>query len=365
MANQTLIMAAFVAALAGGCASSTTEALKAEKPPRLEPTLSGEPPIVIGHRGASGYLPEHTLAAYERAIDMGADFIEPDLVSTKDGVLIARHENEISGTTDVATVFPDRKGVKTIDGKKVEGWFSEDFTHAEIQKLRARERLDFRPQFNNGRYPVPKFADILKLVRQQEKKLGRKIGLYIETKHPSYFRAIGLPLEEKLLLELKKAGFRAGKDPLFIQSFEVGNLRWLRARTGFPLVQLLGDPDRIPPDLRDTPGAPTYGRMAEAAGLAEIARYARGVGPEKAYIVPVSLFGGLGEPTDFVRRAHHAGLVVHPYTFRADPIYLAGDYEGDPHAEYRLFYALGVDGVFSDFPDQAVETRTRLFPARK
>jgi glycerophosphoryl diester phosphodiesterase len=306
-------------------------------------------PIVIAHRGASGYRPEHTLASYELAIEMGADFIEPDLVSTKDHVLIARHENEISETTDVADRpgFADRKTAKRIDGREVAGWFTEDFTLAEIKTLRAKERLPFRNQEFNGRFEVPTFAEVLDLARR------RGVGVYPETKHPTYFRELGLALEEPLLEILEAAGYRGREAPVYIQSFEVGNLKELRQRTDLPLIQLLeaqGHP-------WDDPRA--YADLAAPAGLAEIAAYADGIGPDKRMIVPAGPEGRLLEPTSLVADAHRAGLQVHPWTFRSDGSFLAPEYGGDPGREYDQFFSLGVDGLFSDFSDAAVRARER------
>jgi glycerophosphoryl diester phosphodiesterase len=320
-------------------------------------------PIVIAHRGASGHRPEHTLAAYELAIEMGADFIEPDLVATKEGVLVARHENEISETTDVAvhSEFADRRKTKRIDGVEVTGWFTEDFTLAEIKALRARERLEFRDQGYNGRFEVPTFAEVLELVRRKSAETGRRIGVYPETKHPTYFRSLGLPLEEPLLAELERAGYRGRSAPVYIQSFEVGNLKALRTRTDLPLIQLLDEKGR-PYDLGLAGDGRAYQDLAAPAGLAEIAAYADGVGPHKRLVVPAGPDGRLQDPTSLVEQAHRAGLLVHPWTFRSEGRFLAPDYGGDPEREYNRFFSLGVDGVFTDFPDAAVQARDRREP---
>jgi glycerophosphoryl diester phosphodiesterase len=312
-------------------------------------------PIVIAHRGASGYRPEHTLASYELAIGMGADFIEPDLVATKDGVLIARHENEISETTDVAAhpEFADRRTVKRIDGREVAGWFTEDFTLAEIKTLRARERLPFRDPSFDGRFEVPAFAEVLALARRKSAETGRTIGVYPETKHPSYFRSLGIPLEEPLLAELRDAGL-----PVYIQSFEVRNLQELRKVTDLPLIQLLETAGQ-PWDFAAAGDARMYQDLAAPAGLAEIATYADGIGPDKRMIVPADPGGRLLPPTSLVDDAHRAGLLVHPWTFRSDGTFLAAEYGGDPAREYEQFFALGVDGLFSDFSDTAVGARER------
>src|SRR6185436_17564939 len=227
-------------------------------------------PLIIGHRGASGHRPEHTLAGYRLAAEMGADYIEPDLVSTKDGVLIARHENEIGGTTDAAARFPDRKATKTIDGQAVTGWFTEDFTLAEIKTLRAKERLAFRSHEYDGRFQVPTFDEVIELAQQLGRELGRPVGVYPETKHPTYFRAIGLPLEESLVASLAAHGWNRRDAPVFIQSFETGNLHELRQKTPVRLVQL---------------GASAA--MFDDAGLKAIASYADGIGVEKSLVVAI------------------------------------------------------------------------------
>ena len=335
-------------------------ALLAGRGEPAEGPLSGGFPIVIGHRGAPGYLPEHTLESYTLAIEQGADYIEPDLVSTKDGVLIARHENEISGTTDVADKFPERRSSRVIDGSRKEGWFTEDFTLQEIKTLRARERLDFRDQSHNGRYTIPTFAEIIALAKRMGRNKGRVIGLYPETKHPSYFRSIGLPLEEPLVALLSRHGYTDARSPVFIQSFEVGNLKRLRRMTRLRLVQLIGGARRRPYDFTLAGDPRTYGDLITPAGLDEIATYAQGIGPWKGLIIPMRKDKTLRAPTRLVDDAHAAGLLVHPYTFRSEPRYLAKDYGGDPIAEYRRFFRLGVDGVFSDFPGTALQARAAV-----
>jgi glycerophosphoryl diester phosphodiesterase len=293
-------------------------------------------PLIIAHRGASGHRPEHTLEAYRLGAEMGADFVEPDLVSTKDGVLIARHENEIGGTTDVADKFPDRKRTKTIDGQAITGWFTEDLTLAEIKTLRARERLAFRSHAYDGQFQIATFDEVIELAQQLGKKLGRPVGVYPETKHPTYFRSIHLPLEEKLLASLQKHGWNSRDAPVFIQSFEQENLRALRGQTQVRLIQLV-----------------SAATMVEGDGLKNIAAYADGIGPEKRLVVPVNADGSLGTPTDLVARAHAAGLLVHIWTIRVDKEFLPSGYQGKPDAEFEQFRQLGVDGVFTDFPDVA------------
>ena len=323
-------------------------------------------PIVIAHRGASGYRPEHTLEAYQLAIEMGADYIEPDLVATRDGHLVARHEPDISQTTDVAsrTEFADRKRTVVIDGVETTGWFTVDFTLAELRNLRAvQPRADRSKEFD-GRFLVPTLDEIIALAQSESKVRGRTIGIYPETKHPSWHCALGLSLEEPLLSALESAGWNHRDAPVFIQSFEAGNLQWLRGRTRVKLIQLMGgvgsnaDGSVILPTPFAQPGCTTYPigelptNFASAATFEAIATYADGIGPWKRFLIGES--SGLATPaTDFVKLAHAAGLLVHPWTFRNEQIHLLADYAGDPLAEYRAFIELGVDGIFSDFPDTA------------
>ena len=310
-------------------------------------------PIVIAHRGASALRPEHTLASYREAIRAGADFIEPDLVSTKDHVLVARHENEISGTTDVAAhpEFAARKASKIIDGETMTGWFTEDFTLAELRTLRARERLpQLRPANAafDGQEQIPTLAEIVALAKTS------RVGIYPETKHPTYFRKLGLPLEPPLLAALKGAGWTRATSPVFIQSFEAGNLKALRSQTRVRLIQLIGD--GVSGD------GVAYADMVTPAGLKAVAAYADGIGPAKDRIIPRDITGKLGSPTTLVADAHAVGLKLHPYTFRPENFFLPTDLRrgGDPAAhgdlagEYRIFLAAGIDGVFADDPASAV-----------
>jgi glycerophosphoryl diester phosphodiesterase len=307
------------------------------------------PPIVIAHRGASGERPEHTLAAYELGARQGADYIEPDLVSTRDGELVARHENEISGTTDVASrpEFAHRRATKTIDGKELTGWFTEDFTLAELKTLRAKERIpELRPANTeyDGRLEIPTFQEVIDLAQRLS------VGIYPETKHPTYHRSIGLPVEPGLVAALRRNGLDGTGAKVFVQSFEAGNLRTLRAELSVPLVQLL---------------PLSAAALATPDGLRAIAEYADAVGPAKAHIVPRDEAGASLAPTRFVEDAHRANLQVHPYTFRRENSFLpaelrAGDdpaAPGDLEAELRQFFSLGVDGVFADFPEAAVLAR--------
>jgi glycerophosphoryl diester phosphodiesterase len=303
-------------------------------------SVMAEPPkpIIIAHRGASGHRPEHTLEGYRLAAEMGADFIEPDLVSTKDGVLIARHENEIGGTTDVEKKFPSRRTTKTIDGQSLSGWFTEDFTLAEIKTLRAKERLAFRSHAYDGQFAIPTFDEVIELAQRLGRELNRPIGVYPETKHPTYFRGIGLPLEEKLIASLAKHGWNSKEAPVFIQSFEPESLRVLRGKTSVRLIQLTSDAS-----------------MVDEAGLKKIAGYADGIGPEKRMVVPVAADGSVGAATDLVQRAHAAGLLVHIWTIRVDKEFLPAGYHGRGEAEFEKFRDAGVDGLFSDFPDVAAK----------
>ena len=298
------------------------------------------PLFVIAHRGASGYRPEHTLEAYSLAIRMGADAIEPDLVMTRDAVLIARHENEIGDTTDVAERFPGRRTTKTVDGQPATGWFAEDFTLAEIRTLRARERLSFRSHEYDGRFGVPTFDEVLDLAAAAARETGRPIAVYPETKHPTYFRRLGLPLEDALLERLNARGLVDRDAPVLIQSFERPSLEYLRPRTRVRLVQLTTSAADVTPDR-----------------LAAMAHYADGLGADKALIVPEGPGRRALPPTTVVRDAHAAGLFVHAWTMRNEPAFLSPSYNGDPAAEVRQFIALGVDGVFTDFPDVAIRAR--------
>ncbi len=355
---RQLAVALFLLIMVSACSAQSENS---EMPVQSALTLSGEPPIVIAHRGASGNVVEHTLEAYQRGIDYGADFIEPDLVLTKDGVLVARHENEISGTTNVADKpeFADRKTTKFIDGRDHAGWFTEDFTLAELKTLRAKERLpDVRPENMqyDGKFEIPTFDEILQLLKAHETRTGERVGVYPETKHPSYFAAIGLVHEKPMLELLTKYGFDGADDPVFIQSFEASNLRALNAKTDIRLVQLVAD-EGGPFDLPDV----LYADMLTAAGLAEMAKYADGIGPSKNMVIPRNADGRLSEPTGLVAAAHKARLVVHPWTFRIENAFLPADFHdgdtasanGDMKAEIQAYLATGIDGIFSDNPREA------------
>ncbi|MBD0280721.1 MAG: glycerophosphodiester phosphodiesterase [Thermoleophilaceae bacterium] len=338
-------------------------------------------PLVIGHRGASGYLPEHTLESYRLAIKLGADYVEPDLVATKDGHLIARHEPNMINTTDVASrpEFADRRRTAVVDGVPEEGFFASDFTLAEIKTLRAVQSFPERPQRFNGRFQIPTLGEIIALVKRESRKRGRRIGIYPETKHPTYHKDLGLPLERRLVAVLRRAGWNRRRAPVFIQSFEQSNLIKLNRITPVRLVQLVDaydvNPDGTlayaPPYDRPydwtVSGDPellarTFGFFVTDEGLEEVRSYADGIGPWKRYIVSTTGTGPdsqrrLLPPTALIQRAHAHGLLVHTWTFRNEQQRLVSDYGGNPINEYLQFYELGIDGVFSDFPNTAFAAR--------
>ena len=324
-------------------------------------------PLVIGHRGAAGYLPDHTLEGYALAIEQGADFIEPDLVATKDGHLIARHEPNITGTTDVASraEFASRRRNAVVDGVTENGWFASDFTLKEIKKLRAVQPLAERPQQFNGSFQVPTLEEVIALAKRKSEEKGRVIGIYPETKHPTYHKNLKLPLEKRLVAALERAGWNHRDAPVIIQSFEQANLKELRNMTRVRLVQLVdandvkpdGTMDFTPPfdrpyDWTVAGRTDFFGYFTTDAGLREIKTYADGIGPWKRYIVSTFV-----PPNDLIQRAHSVGLLVHTWTFRSEQGRLAAEYGGNPVNEYLQFYRLGIDGVFSDFPDTAVTSR--------
>ena len=367
MPSRRIASVLFAAVLTAGVNVGSVSGSAQAAPPN-DPAASAEI-LVIGHRGASGYRPEHTLAAYDLAIRMGADYIEPDLVSTKDGVLVARHENEISTTTNVAEhpEFADRMTTKVVDGVSLTGWFTEDFTLAELKTLRAIERIpDIRQQntIYNGRFPIPTLQEVIDLA------VSRGVGIYPETKHPTYFDAIGLSLEEPLVAALRASDLDDADDAVFVQSFETTNLRELNRVIDVPLVQLIAGTG-APYDLVARGIPVTYDSMSTLAGLAVISTYADGVGPDKNRVIPRDAAGFLLEPTALVDHAHRVGMVVHPYTFRAENVFLPADFRssadpadyGNLIAELHLFFSVGVDGVFTDNPDIAVYARAIFQPA--
>jgi glycerophosphoryl diester phosphodiesterase len=329
-------------------------------------------PIVIAHRGASEYRPEESKSAYELAIEMGADYIEPDIVTTKDHVLVARHDNWLNDTTDVANhpEFASLKTTKTIDGVARTDWFTEDFTYAQLRTLRLKERLpDLRPGSSafDGIDPIASLDEVLRIAKDHH------VGVYPETKHPTYFRGIGLPLEDELLKDLAQYGFKGKNDKVFIQSFETSNLRALHKRTSIKLIQLI-DTQGAPYDFVANHDPRTYSDLVTPAGLKGIAQYAYGVGPGLTRIIPVDASNHVLPPTTLVADAHHAGLAVHPWTVRPENSFLPVEYrqgnpaspnflraEGDASRLLADFYKLGVDGIFSDDSALAVSTRHRVF----
>ena len=352
---------------------------------RADPDRDFPRPLVIGHRGAHGYLPAHTLEGYALAIELGADFIEPDLVSTKDGHLIARHEPNMIATTDVASrpEFASRRRTAVIDGAADEGFFASDFTLAEIKRLRAVQDFGERPQQFNGKFEIPTLEEIIGLAKRKSKEKDRPIGIYPEVKHSTYHKSIGLPIERRLVAILAAAGWNHREAPVIIQSFEQSNLKELRKLTPLRLIQLI-DANDVNPDgsldftaPSDRPfdwtasGDPrllarTFGFLVTDEGLQEVKTYADGIGPWKRYIVSSTAANlpGPGEatrkllpPNDLIDRAHKLGLFVHTWTFRNEQRRLVSDYAGNPVNEYLQFYRLGIDGLFSDFADTAVAAR--------
>lgn len=345
------------------------------KPSTMCPTLDGKAPIVIAHRGASGYMPDHTLEGYTKAVELGADFIEPDLVSTKDGVLIARHEPNLKDTTDIATrpEFAQYKRTMSVDGHDEEGWFASDLTLAQIKTLRAKQpRADRSTQYN-GQFQIPTFEEILKLRADLSKKYGREIGVYPETKHPAWHHALGLGFEDKLVNILKKYGLNRANAPVYIQSFELTNLKALKKMTQVPLIYLL-DADDVnkdgsiatirPYDFVKSGDTRTYADMLKPENLKEVAKTANGIGPWKVYIASYRTDADGKKyrlpANDLVKRAHALGLKVHPYTFRNEAKHLTEDDKGDPYNEYATYFATGIDGLFSDYTDTAVAARNKF-----
>ncbi|GGP16337.1 glycerophosphodiester phosphodiesterase [Nonomuraea glycinis] len=339
-------------------------------PAAAQPRPDRSEVVVIGHRGSAGHRPEHTQGGYELAVAMGADWIEPDLVPTKDHVLVVRHENEISGTTDVSLrpEFAARKTTKVIDGRNVTGWFTEDFTLAELKTLRAVERLPAIRQRNtvyNGYYQVLTFQEVLDLAKKLRHRYGREVGVFPETKHPTYFRSIGLPLEEPLIETIKRNGLNRPNSPVVVQSFEPSSLKRVAKDLRVPLWQALGTSGR-PYDLTAAGDPTTYADMMKPEGLAKIAEYAKWIGPDKSSAIPLQPDGSWGTPTTLVSDAHKAGLKIGLYTFRSENQYLPAQLRrgqiatdhGDALAEYRAHLDLGADAFVTDYPDTAALARS-------
>ncbi|MEE4598821.1 glycerophosphodiester phosphodiesterase [Streptomyces sp. DSM 41524] len=324
-------------------------------------------PTVIGHRGASGYRPEHTFGSYQLALDMGADIIEQDLVPTKDGHLVCRHENDITATTDVSAhpEFADRKTTKTVDGTKLTGWFTEDFTLAELKTLRAKERIPGNRQRNtlyDGRWEVPTFEEVLQWAEREGRERGRRIWLYVETKHPTYFRKLGLGLEERVAKLLRRYGRHRKDSALFLQSFEPSSIQRLRKLVDTPAVVLLSTINSRPWDFVEANDPRTVADLVKPEGLKWIASYAQGIGPDLSVIIPRTPDGKLGTPTSVVKDAHAAGLILHPYTMRNENTFLPADFRrgsdpnayGDAFGAFKAYFATGIDGIFSDNADTAL-----------
>ncbi|MFG3320248.1 glycerophosphodiester phosphodiesterase [Streptomyces sp. NPDC048171] len=334
--------------------------------------LRGLPvPTVIGHRGASGYRPEHTFGSYDLALDMGADIVEAgDLVPTRDGHLVCRHEPEIGGTTDVADhpEFADRERTKLLDGVSTTGWFTEDFTLAELKTLRATERIPANRPHNtlyDGRWEIPTFEEVLRWQNEQTRRRGRQVWIYPELKHPTYFRKLGLGTEERLARLLRKYGKDRKDSPVVIQSFEPTSIQRMNRLVGNPLAVLLSGANSRPWDFVETGDPRTTADLITPKGLKEIASYAQGIGPTLDLIIPKDSAGRLTEPTTLVRDAHRAGLILHPYTMRNENPFLPAEFRkgGDPDAygdafgAFRTYFATGIDGIFTDNPDTGVLAR--------
>ncbi|MFC9062739.1 glycerophosphodiester phosphodiesterase [Streptomyces sp. NPDC057074] len=334
--------------------------------------LRGLPvPTVIGHRGASGYRPEHTFGSYELALDMGADIVEAgDLVPTRDGHLVCRHEPEIGGTTDVADhpEFADRERTKLLDGVSTTGWFTEDFTLAELKTLRATERIPANRPHNtlyDGRWEIPTFEEVLRWQNEQTRRRGRQVWIYPELKHPTYFRKLGLGTEERLARLLRKYGKDRKDSPVIIQSFEPTSIQRMNRLVGNPLAVLLSGANSRPWDFVETGDPRTTADLITPEGLKEIASYAQGIGPTLDLIIPKDSAGRLTEPTTLVRDAHRAGLILHPYTMRNENPFLPAEFRrggdpdvyGDVFGAFRTYFATGIDGIFTDNPDTGVLAR--------
>lgn len=362
-------------ALAGGGTAQATASGAAEVPSAAAGRGHGHGrgyrslpvPTVIAHRGASGYRPEHTLGSYRHALDLGAHVIEQDLVPTKDGHLVCRHENDITGTTDVADhpEFASRRTTKSVDGVSLTGWFTEDFTLAELRTLRAKERIPAVRQENtlyDGRWPVPTFEEVLRWAEEEGRRRGREIWLHVETKHPTYFRSLGLGLEERLAKLLRRYGRHRADSPVFLQSFEPTSIQRLAKLVDAPGVVLLSGATSRPWDFVQAGDPRTVADLVTPEGLRWIASYAKGIGPTLDLVIPKDASGRLGDPTTLVRDAHAQGLILHPYTHRNENSFLPADFRrgtdptsyGDSFGALKRYLDTGIDGIFSDNPDTAL-----------
>ncbi|WP_242612889.1 glycerophosphodiester phosphodiesterase [Janibacter limosus] len=372
LAAVSLVLPAATATAAPTAPSQSTTQSVSGNPGYREKDMSD--PLVLAHRGASGYRPEHTLAAYDLAVEQGADYIEPDLVMTKDGVLVDRHEPEIGGTTDVADrpEFADRRTTKQVDGASVTGWFVDDFTLAELKTLRTKERLgDLRPGSStyDGQFQVPTFEEVLAQREALSRSTGRVIGIIPEIKHSTYLHAEGFDPEAEVTRLVKAYHLDHRKAPIWVQSFELTALKSLREHGYRGKSTFLTTVKGGPYDLREQ--GTTYAELTTAASMQELSQWIDGFGPEKNAVIARNADGTLGEPTSFVDDAHAAGLKVTPWTFRAENTFLPTDYRtgSDPATHGRMadevtrFFEVGVDGVFCDQPDICVGAREDFLDA--
>ncbi|MEU9750870.1 glycerophosphodiester phosphodiesterase [Streptomyces niveus] len=367
--RRTVLGAAVIGSAALGLSAGTAGAAQAaqadtrgagHRPPQKKLPV----PTIVGHRGASGYRPEHTLGSYQLALDMGAHVIEQDLVPTKDGHLVCRHENDITGTTDVADhpEFAGRKTTKSVDGVSLTGWFTEDFTLAELKKLRAKERIpQSRPHSTlyNGRWEIPTFEEVLRWADQEGRRRGEPVWLYVETKHPTYFGGLGLGLEERLAKLLRRYGRDRRDSPLFLQSFEPTSMQRMAKLVSTPRVVLFDAANTQPWDFKQSGDPRFVADLIKPEGLKWIASFAQGIGPWVDLIIPKDATGKLGKPTTLVRDAHAKGLILHPYTMRNENSFLPADFRigtdpnayGDAFGAFKTYFEQGIDGIFTDNPD--------------
>ncbi|MEV8333938.1 glycerophosphodiester phosphodiesterase [Streptomyces niveus] len=367
--RRTVLGAAVIGSAALGLSAGTAGAAQAaqavtrgagHRPPQKKLPV----PTIVGHRGASGYRPEHTLGSYQLALDMGAHVIEQDLVPTKDGHLVCRHENDITGTTDVADhpEFAGRKTTKSVDGVSLTGWFTEDFTLAELKKLRAKERIpQSRPHSTlyNGRWEIPTFEEVLRWADEEGRRRGEPVWLYVETKHPTYFRGLGLGLEERLAKLLRRYGRDRRDSPLFLQSFEPTSMQRMAKLVSTPRVVLFDAANTQPWDFKQSGDPRFVADLIKPEGLKWIASFAQGIGPWVDLIIPKDATGKLGKPTTLVRDAHAKGLILHPYTMRNENSFLPADFRigtdpnayGDAFGAFKTYFEQGIDGIFTDNPD--------------